>query len=128
MKHRDFTRKLKSLVRQLNKHTKAQLDERKKLPPREAMNRQLADIGEILALHVQRQADESTQRAKILEGLAEARAEGAKIGGNRREPKVSRKVLRRLVKRGYSQNQLAKRYGVSQGWISNQLSRKGRKP
>src|SRR5215470_11942002 len=56
----------------------------------------------------------------IKKGLKEAKASGVKLG-NRRKPKVSVTKLRALRRQGLSQVEIAKRYKVSQGWISRKL-------
>jgi DNA invertase Pin-like site-specific DNA recombinase len=88
------------------------------------MKIQVAQMKKLNELALKRAAATDAQyREKISkgtkEGLKRARALGVKLGG--RKPKVSVKEVRSLRRKGLTQQQIAKKLGVSQPTVSLKL-------
>jgi hypothetical protein len=114
---------LKRRVDRINQLAKGQREKRKKLPEKQQWKETLEEVHLLL---LEQYAQRQERGKKIKEGLANAKARGQKLGGARRKPKVPLEVLRALDKEGWTQTKIAKKFGISQGWVSQQL-KKGRK-
>jgi hypothetical protein len=88
------------------------------------MKREYEDLKRELRVFV----DETAYRKKIREGtrrgLERARRRGMKLGGSRRagQSKIDFNEVRRLQKRGLTQEQIAARLGCSQALVSKKLA------
>ena len=118
MKFREFEKR----VKEMNELVSAQVEQRKRLPPKEQVKQMLENIESFLALHLQ---DRLERSRKIRAVLAKAKQRGVKLGGTRgarRRAKVSLKVLREKAALGWTQIKIARHFGVSQGWVSQKLN------
>jgi DNA invertase Pin-like site-specific DNA recombinase len=115
-------KELKRLVKKMNQIVGARNAELSKLSDKERWTQALEGVALFLSEYMLRR---ERHAENIVKGLRRAKARGVKLGGARRKPKVSRKQLLELVRKGWKQKQIANRYGVSQGWISRQLKRRG---
>jgi hypothetical protein len=107
------------------------LEQAEKKKRRESMGQQLTRVLRDLTYFLKdatRAADERKKRisAATKAGLARAKKRGVKLGGARRTSKVDAKQVFALRKKGFTQQQIAVRLGISQPLVSNILAN-GRK-
>ncbi len=88
------------------------------------LDKQIADY---VRLKEEAAAVKKRKSAKIKRALARARREGKRIGGARRKSKVDARKLLALHERRLTQQEIARRLGISQPLVSQILRKEGKR-